>query len=308
MKRKLSLLASVIALLLNAGPVSGSQYAWVEAQVTTPSGVTNYGGQNYQSLNIKTSGDKDLIKAFVQSYSGNEGLYTEAEQVILGEVENKVVNYFYDTFTVYPRDSNNNPMYVTSTPVLITVSHHGVFYAPAAPFFTPFAEAWFSVYEENHPTRKLGLRHDTSGGGWGAPGWSGGYYGTNIGWFFGPSPYRKFYWGEQITLRFEFGARAKNGAIVDSYHTGMLSFGMPEGTGTLSVASKGGYRLGNPPTPPIPSLLLLLSRAFKLVGIKDGYGSMCSALNNLTANNQVYLVRSDNHMRSAPSNGWVHAY
>jgi hypothetical protein len=257
-------LAALWCFCLAAAPALGSQYEWVVARVTDPSGVTNYGGQNFQNLDIKTADNKDIIKSWVRPFSGDTSLYTEAQQNTLGEVENQVVTYFQDTFTFYPRDSVNNPNYFTPVSVLITVGMSGVFLAPAEPFHSPYAAAWYYVYPdyENNPNKKYGGILDTQGGGWGAPGWGQGLYGTNLAYMYPNPPLRQFYWGDQVTLRIEFGALAKNGAIVDCSHSGTISFAQPEGTGPLSVASLGGYRQGNPPSVPIPSILLLLSRAF----------------------------------------------
>jgi hypothetical protein len=259
-----SVFLAFLCLFMAAAAASGSQYEWGEARVTDPTGVTNYGGKDFQSLDIKTADNKESIKSNVRPSAGATGLYTEAQQQILGNVENKVVTYFQDTFTFYPRDAFNNPLYITPVPVLITVGVTGVFLAPVSPFYPPYAAAWYYVYPDydHKPSKKYGGILDTQGGGWGGPGWSQCLCGTDLAYMFPNPPLRRFYWGDQVTLRIEFGVLAKNGAIVDCLHSGAVSFAQPGGTGTLSVTSRGGYRQGNPPSAPIPSILLLLSRAF----------------------------------------------
>ncbi len=155
-----------------------------------------------------------------------------------------------------------NPSYFTPVEVDITVGMGGIFYHPAESFYPPYAAAWYYVYPDyqNNPTKRYGGRLDTPGGGWGAPGWGQGMYGTNLAFLYPNPPLRQFHWGDTVTLRIEFGVLAKNGASVDCSHSGAISFGQPAGSGTLSVASLGGYRQGHPAVMPIPSVLMLLSR------------------------------------------------
>jgi hypothetical protein len=248
MKTVFTFLAILFLSFSMTASVYGNLYpnkgAWVEGEITNPSGTTYYGGYGTESLPGPTFGIGNT-QSYIDVYTGESGLAAQSEANFGGETYVKGVSHYYDTFTIHTS---------TTTPVHINISL-GMSYrfiSPTIGWYPKAGEAGFSIVlnADGAMSKTLKIFHseDHTTGGWDGPGYGSISLANDLGqylvWWCGRSD-MLFRDGDQVSLAFEYYTWAKNGATVDSLHTGDFKFLLPDeiknAGGYLEVTSPSGY-------------------------------------------------------------------
>jgi len=263
----------------DAGSPYSIQDAWLEGKlnnVADPAEVIQfsnvYGGHGTQTLTDPVFTKVDApnntsTSSYISPSTGLTGLYVESQSYFGGHTYVETVSRYCDTFTFETYDFFK-PVHVDLemgmsyrfiSPLIDWSNAKAGGVEMAVYFYDPILDK----------TKKIGnsaTQNHTTGGWDTKPGSMGIYHdlGEYLKWYGGRST-DTFFYGDQVTLLFEYRTWAQHGAIVDAISTGDFKFRLSaddRNDGYLKVTSTNGYYQvdGVPPpiTTPEPTTILLL--------------------------------------------------